>query len=301
MKSLTAAVFTMGLAAVPAQTPQAPPRTEVYLASFTSGPAGTVSGPLINVSQSPGYDNQPSYTPDGQAILFTSDRVDRQTDIFRYNLASKSLTRLTHDPANEYSPLVMPGGGAFSVVHGDEQSLWSFDLDGSHGHLLYQHKGKIGYHVWIDPSHVGIFVLGDQGQPATLQIANVKTNETTVIASSIGRSLSMRPGTGKMTFVDKSKQGHWSIKELDPKTRAITTLVESPEGSEDYAWDPATGQVVMASGTQILGWSPSRAAQGWRPLGDLSTEGVTSITRLAVNPVASAPAVGRLALVAVPK
>ena len=97
MKSLTAAVFTMGLAAVPAQTPQAPPRTEVYLASFTSGPAGTVSGPLINVSQSPGYDNQPSYTPDGQAILFTSDRVDRQTDIFRYNLASKSLTRLTHD------------------------------------------------------------------------------------------------------------------------------------------------------------------------------------------------------------
>jgi hypothetical protein len=301
MKSLTAAVFTIGLAAFQAQSPQAPPRTEVYLASFTSGPAGTVSGPLINASQSPGYDNQPSYTADGHAILFTSDRIDGQTDIFRYDLASKSLTRLTRDPANEYSPLVMPGGTAFSVVHGDEQSLWSFDLDGSHGHLLYQHKGKIGYHVWIDASRLGIFVLGDQGQPATLQLANVKTNETTVIASSIGRSLSMRPGTGKMTFVDKSKPGHWSIKELDPKTRAIATLVETPEGSEDYAWDPVTGQLVMASGTKIVAWSPSRAGEGWRQLGDLAIEGITKITRLAVNPSPRAPAAGRLALVAEPK
>jgi hypothetical protein len=301
MKTITTAALAIGIGVVQAQTPQAPPRTEVYLASFIGGPIPAVSGPLINASQSPGYDNQPSYTPDGRAILFTSDRVDRQTDIFRYELASKSLTRLTHDPENEYSPLVMPGGRAFSVVHGDEQSLWSYDLDGSHGHLLYQHKGKIGYHVWIDPSRVGIFVLGDQGQPATLQIANVKTNETTVIASSIGRSLAMRPGTGTMTFVDKSQQGHWAVKEVDPKTRAIATLVETPEGSEDYAWDPATGELVMASGTKIVGWSPSRGDQGWRPLGDLASEGITKITRLAVNPSPKAPAAGRLAVVAEPK
>ena len=301
MKTITAAAFAIGIAVVQTQTPQAPPRTEVYLASFTSGASAAVSGPLINVSRSPGYDNQPSYTPDGRAILFTSDRVDRQTDIFRYDLASTSLTRLTHDPENEYSPLVMPGGRSFSVVHGDEQSLWAYDLDGSHGHLLYQHKGKIGYHVWIDPSHVGIFVLGDQNQPATLQVANVRTGETTVIASAIGRSLSMRPATGTMTFVDKSQPGRWLMKEMDPKTRAVATLVETPEGAEDYAWDPATGQLVMASGTKIVGWSPSRADEGWRTLGDLASEGVTKITRLAVNPAANATPAGRLALVAEPR
>jgi hypothetical protein len=57
----------------------------------------------------------------------------------------------------------------------------------------------------------------------------------------------------------------------------------------------------MASGTKIVGWSPSRGDQGWRPLGDLASEGITKITRLAVNPSPKAPAAGRLALVAEPK
>jgi dipeptidyl aminopeptidase/acylaminoacyl peptidase len=282
------------------QTPQAPPPTEVYLASLSTGASPAVSGPLVNVSQSPGYDNQPSYVPDGRAVLFTSDRVDRQTDIFRYDLSSKSLTRLTHDPENEYSPLVMPDGRSFSVVHGAEQSVWSYDLDGTKGHLLYQHKGKIGYHVWIDATHVGIFVLGDQGQPATLQLADISSGETVVIASSIGRSLLMRPKTGTLTFVDKSQRDRWLVKELDPATRSVITLVETPAGSEDFAWDPVSGDLLMASGTTILGWAPLQPGRGWQPLGDLASEGVTKITRLAVSPLASAPAAGRLALVAEP-
>ncbi len=299
MKIVIAVAIVAGVTGI--QTPQAPQRTEVYLATLSSGASSAVSGPLVNISQSPGYDNQPAYVPDGHAILFTSDRVDRQTEIFQYDVTTRRLTQLSHDPENEYSPLVMPGGRAFSVVHGDEQSLWSYDLDGSHGHLLYQHKGKIGYHVWVDPTHVGIFVLGDQGQPNTLQIADIKTGETSVIASSVGRSLLMRPETGKLTFVDKAQQGHWLVKELDPATHAISTLVETPAGSEDCAWDPATGQLLMATDTTIVGWSPSRASAGWHPLGDLANAGITKITRLAVSPVKTAPAAGRLAIVAEPK
>ncbi|HWK11193.1 MAG TPA: hypothetical protein VNR64_14130 [Vicinamibacterales bacterium] len=147
MKIASAVAVAASAGLLGLQAPQGPPRTEVYLASLSSAASPAVSGPLVNISQSPGYDNQPSYLADGRSVLFTSDRVDRQTDIFRYDLSSKALTRLTHDPENEYSPLLMPGGRTFSVVHGDEQSLWSYDLDGSHGRLLYRHKGKIGYHV----------------------------------------------------------------------------------------------------------------------------------------------------------
>lgn len=283
-----------------AQAPQTPPRTEVYLASLTSGAKSAVTGPLVNISQSPGYDNQPSYLPDGRAVLFTSDRVDRQTDIFRYDITSKAVTRLTQDSDNEYSPLVMPGGRRFSVVHGDEQSLWSYDLDGSNGRLLYQHRGKIGYHVWVDANVVGVFVLGDRGQPNTLQIVDLETGRATVIASSIGRALLMQPGTGQLTFVDKSQRDHWTVKRVDPRTRSVATLVETPAGSEDCAWDPATGQLLMGSGTKILGWSPADPAHGWRALGDLVSDGIANITRLAVSPVATAPAAGRLALVADP-
>jgi hypothetical protein len=301
MKIVTVVAFAAGAGVAGFQQPQAPPLTEVYLASFSSGTSPAVSGPLVNISNNPGYDNQPSYLPDGGAILFTSDRIDHQTEIFRYDLSAKSLTRVTHDPENEYSPLVMPGGHSFSVVHGDEQSLWSYNLDGSRGRLLYRHKGKIGYHVWIDPEHVGVFVLGDQRQPSTLQIADIRTGEANVVASSIGRSLLMQPGTGKLTFVDKSQEDHWLVKELDPATRAISTLVETPAGSEDCAWDAATGRLLMAKDTTIVAWSPSQASDGWRPLGDLASAGITKITRLAVNPVRTAAAAGRLAIVGEPK
>lgn len=300
MKSFTAAAIAAATAIFAQQPAQGPPRTEVYLASLsTSGPLN-VAGP-VNISQSPGYDNQPSFTPDGRAVLFTSDRAGGQTDIFRYDVAKKTTTQLTHDAENEYSPLVMPGGRTFSVVHGSEQSLWSYDLDGTHGHLLYQHKGKIGYHVWIDATHLGIFVLGDQGQPSTLQIADIKANDAAVVSSSIGRALLMHPKTATMTFVDKTQQDHWLVKELNPTTRAITTLVETPAGSEDLAWDPKTGMLLTASGTTVLGWSPSHRAEGWQKLGDLAADGVTKITRLAVNPVLGAAAAGRIALVGEPR
>lgn len=301
MKLTCAAVAALGIAAPGPQAVQAPPRTEVYLASFTAAAAPAVDGPLVNVSRSPGYDNQPVYQPDGRAVLFTSDRVAGQTDIYRYDLTSKAVTRLTRDPQNEYSPLVMPGGHAFSVVHGDEQSLWGYEMDGSHGHLLYQQKGKVGYHVWIDATHVGVFVLGDQTHPNTLQIADLETGKADVLASSIGRSLLMRPGTRMMTFVDKTQRGHWIVKQLDPTTHAITALVETPAGSEDGAWDPATGLLLMAQGTKVFGWSPAHPRDGWRQLGDFARDGIANVTRLAINPVATAPAAGRLALVAEPR
>jgi len=50
---------------------QAPPATEVYLATLDPS-AGVTS--WMNISNSPGYDNQPSFLPDSSAILFSSNR-----------------------------------------------------------------------------------------------------------------------------------------------------------------------------------------------------------------------------------
>ena len=45
------------------------------------------TGPWINISNSPGYDNQPSFLPDSSAVLFSSNRDGKQTDIYRYDIA----------------------------------------------------------------------------------------------------------------------------------------------------------------------------------------------------------------------
>ncbi|WP_210489308.1 TolB family protein [Rufibacter aurantiacus] len=71
------------------------------------------AGTPTNITQRPGYDNQPSFTPDGKSILFTSQRDGQQTDIFQYTLAGKKTVQLTNTPEAEYSPLVTPDGKSF--------------------------------------------------------------------------------------------------------------------------------------------------------------------------------------------
>src|SRR3954453_14143817 len=100
----------VGLAQPPAAPPQAaapPPDTEIYLAPLSRAATVSVGAP-VNITNSPGYDNQPAFTPDGAAILFTSIRGGTQTDIYRYDITSARTTRVTSTPEGEYSPTVTP-------------------------------------------------------------------------------------------------------------------------------------------------------------------------------------------------
>ena len=57
--------------------------TEIYLFDLKELDGQiTISNP-INISKSEGYDNQPSFTEDGSAVLFSSFR-DGQADISKY-------------------------------------------------------------------------------------------------------------------------------------------------------------------------------------------------------------------------
>ncbi len=62
------------------QAASQPPDTEIFLASLSVRDGKVEIGKPINISNSPGYDNQPSFTPDGAAVLFTSVRGERKPD-----------------------------------------------------------------------------------------------------------------------------------------------------------------------------------------------------------------------------
>src|SRR4051794_23138218 len=112
--------------------PAPPPDTDIWLASLALRGTPAVSH-ASNITASPGYDNQPSFTPDGAAILFTSNRGGSQTDIYRYEIASGATTRVTNTPESEYSPTVTPDGAHVSVVRVESdgtQRLWRFTIAG---------------------------------------------------------------------------------------------------------------------------------------------------------------------------
>jgi hypothetical protein len=292
---------------VPAQPParppgaqQAPPDTEIYLAPMKTANGAIEIGPAVNITNNPGYDNQPSFTPDGQTILFTSVRGGpstplgtgaTQTDIYEYTIASGTVSRVTNTPESEYSPTVMPDGRHTSVIRVEAdgtQRLWSVIPSGPKIELavLLPDVKPVGYHAWADDHTLALFVLG---QPATLQLADTRTGTARVVASDIGRSIQRIPGnkpTSSISFVQRERSGDrmtLTIKELNPTTGEITLLTPAVEGATeaDTAWTP-DGTLLMAKGNALFAWK--RGQSGWKEVTSLQRLGLSGVTRLAVSP-----------------
>ena len=280
-----------------AQPPATPPDTEIFLAPFSASASAPVGSPA-NITNSPGYDNQPSFTPDGSGILFTSIRGGgTQTDIYRYDVASGSTLRVTTTAESEYSPTVTPDGAHISVIRVEAdgtQRLWRFTMDGRAPELVLTNVKPVGYHAWADDHTLALFVLGS---PATLQIADTSTGASEILARGINRSIQRIPGGGTISFVARSgaeANAALSIQEIDPKTKRITPLVSAVAGAReaDCAWTP-DGLLVMADKDVLYGW---RRGQGeWRKLADLAALGLHGVTRIAISPKGD-----RIAFVAAP-
>ena len=306
--TVTGLVFSATLLVAQAQQPPAtpppqaaPPSTEVYVATLAiNGTTFTVGKPQ-NISNSPGYDNQPFFTPDGASLFFTSDQALRsngaparrpQTDVFRHDFASGTLTRVTATSESEYSPTVTPDGKGISVirVEADQtQRLWRFALDGKNPTLVLPDVKPVGYHAWLDEHTVALFVLGS---PATLQLADTRTGKAEVVSSDIGQSVLTMPG-GAASFVQQGQQGIVISQVAIVDGRPITTPLTAPvPGARQVqlAWTP-DGTLLMAHSGWLHAWKAGDAA--WRAAVDLESLGLKGVTRLAVSPKGD-----RIALVA---
>ena len=253
------------------------PNTEIYLFDLEADDAGMYSllNP-INISQNQGYDNQPSFWSDGNSILYART-VDGQTDIARYMIGTGKTKLITNTlQGSEYSPTPTPDGRISSIRLDTTglQLLYSYDLQGSDNVLV--DDAVIGYHAWIDEDKLVAFVLGE---PSTLQVIDIAGGTSKTVAKEVGRSLHKIPKSKLVSFVDKSAE-QWIIKSLHPKKNTKADIVRTKSGVEDYCWTPR-GEIIMGKGSILWIWD---GRSGWRQIADISTYGLSGITRVAISP-----------------
>jgi len=235
---------------------------------------------LLNITNRRGYDNQPQFLPDGSALLYTSIRDGRQSDVHRYDLAFSEHQRLTRTMESEYSPTVMPGGERFSSVRVEAegaQRLWSFSMNGRSRRPILPDLSKIGYHTWLDEMELALFVVGE---PNELLIADLGSGESRVVARDIGRSLHMIPRRNELSFVDKSNDKRWLIRAVDLDTGRKRSVIATLPGSEDFVWTPQ-GELLMATGKRLYMWK--RGFIRWRRLANWDGVLPGDIRRIAVS------------------
>lgn len=293
--------------------------SDVFLSSLASAGSRLVVGPPKNISRNPGYDDQPSFTPDGQSVLFASARArpaqafgraaaappepePPRTDIYRYDIAERTRWRVTNTPEAEYSPFVMPDGRRISLVRveaDNRQRLWSVTRSGESPTLALPGVSAVGCYAWIDARTVALCVPGDRGLPDTLQIADTMTGTRTLVATDIGRSLERMP-SGAISFVQHESAGPGTprtamIKSLRRSAAGdlvIADLMRPPAGLNDpvLAWTP-DGRALAAIESAIYLWTPRDRA--WTPAANLGAFRLHEVSRLAVSPQGD-----RLAIVA---
>ena len=255
----------------PSQSPSRPaaPDTEIFLAPLTVSGQHIAVGQPVNISNSPGYDNQPSFTPDGQGLLFTSARGGAQTDIYRYDLASKQVTQVTNTPESEARqrsrritgcrwygsrPTAPSGCGGSRAMAATRACCWRTSS------LWATTPGRTTT-PWRSTS-------SDSRARIRRRRCRLPTCERTACdrlpPTSAGRCCRFLGGH-TISFVQRSVHGEkttLSIKELDPATGAIRALTPAVEGTTEVnaAWT-ADATLLTIQTDHLFAWR--RGGDGW--------------------------------------
>lgn len=283
---LAMCLSAMGLSA---SRVQAQDNSDVFLAPLSVRNGVVVVGAPTNITNRTGYDNQPSFTPDGKHVLFTSRREDAQADIYSYSLESHRITQVTKTPESEYSATVMPSGDRFSVIRVEPDStqrLWSFRLDGSDPRLVVERLKPVGYHAWIDDHRLATFVLGVARSPNALVLVDLKAGTFDTVTRNIGRSLTPLPRGRGYSYAQRTADSGWALMRVDgprsptDKGREVARL---PKGADYVAWVTAALPVTGA-GSKLMQWDA--VARLWRDVADFGQGPIrlNRISRLAVSP-----------------
>ncbi|MDH3321698.1 MAG: hypothetical protein OEM04_01850 [Flavobacteriaceae bacterium] len=266
--------------------------TEIYLFDLIKKDSSFQLTNPINISNNKGYDNQPSFSADGNSILFSSER-NGQTDIAKYEILENYRIWLTNTDASEFSPMVYPNKKKyFTCVRLNEdgsQLLYKYAFKNKDPEILIPQL-KVGYYLWFNNKTIISFVLGDI---ETLQVSNFKYKIKYPIQSNIGRSLNLIPASYTknkqlISFISKSHESP-EIYAIDPLDSEIEYITDPLEGSEDLTWTP-DGTILMGSNNKIFKLKPG-IDQEWLAIDIESDLPLKNITRLVVSPSGSKIAV----------
>lgn len=240
-----------------------------------------------NITNHKGYDNQPSFHPDEPIIYYSSFNDDGRADIKYYNYKTGETKALTQTNEREYSPsLTLDKQFVSCVIQRDSgaQDLGKYPVQGGAASTIIDNM-MVGYYVWMDNSHVGMFVLGKDNQPNTLHYLRLPTKADTIIAENIGRSLHRVPNEDAFSFVHKITPTKWFIKKFYPRRKkgSIYLVSETPLYREDICWTP-DGKIILSDDSKVLWMDPKREKK-WKEIEiESGAEQIKGATRLNVSP-----------------
>ncbi len=261
------------------------PNTNIYHFKLTKvGKSYRVNSPeFMTAFNKTGYNNQPAFFED-KVIYFTTNYYDSErTEIAKFDLFDKSLTRITFTDEKEYSPTLVPGRDAFSVVRVEAddktQTLSLYPLDGiGYAKRYMNNTNNIGYHCWLDDSTLGLFLV--EAPHHNLAIADAQSERRKIILDKVGRCIK-KDTNGNLVFVHKVSDVEWILKSYNTSTNKSKTIITMPQGVEDFEL-LNDGTFLIGKSSLLSAYNPKTNSE-WIEVIDLADAGLTNIKRIAAR------------------
>lgn len=230
-----------------------------------------------------GYNNQPSWSSKSEIYFSSNHHALGLTDIYKLDLSSNSLTRITKTEESEYSPQLNANGN-ITVVRQElddspqvPQTLWSYPSTlTSYGTNLIPGRSDIGYYCMLPNRQVALFIVGDK---SSLQIINLDNDDDDFISYNVGRCM-RHDQNGGLLYVQKLGST-WLLKRRVLDTGLTQTITPMLDNVEDFDI-VSDGNLIAGQGSVLYIYNMS-TKDGWKELVDLSPAGIKKITRLAAN------------------
>ena len=266
-----------------------PPQTDIFVADMEFGDDGLVLRDLVNVTNAPGYDNQPSFIPGEQDFYFVSENDFGKTDIWHYSLEHFDMRPFHSSPTvSEYSPKATPDGLGVSYIQeneaGDVTRVHRASKAGGPGEAVIDFA-PLGYYAWLSGGEkLGVFL---RSEPPALHLVDVESGQTEAVAENIGRSFHAAPNGQGLFFTAVDADEIHQVKYFDLRTSAVSNVVGLPAEVQDFVVVfSETGEVdglMAGSGSTLMFNALEADTSQWHVVGDYAADGLHDITRIAIS------------------
>ncbi len=186
----------------------------------------------------------PRFSPDGRQVLMSVERYGN-SDVFKMDLATRRLTRLTDHPAIDVSPSMSPNGRriAFTSDRGGTPQIYVMNADGSDQKRITFGEGRYQTPVWSPRGDLIAFTRQYRGRFYIGVIRPDGTGERLLTESYLDEGPTWAPNGRVIMFYRQTPTrrdgsgGNASIWSVDLTGRNLRR-VRTPGEASDPAWSP---------------------------------------------------------------
>lgn len=228
------------------------------------------AGTPIKLTSDNGTNSQPSFSPDGRAVVFSAVRdtgAEARSDIYRIDLATRTEMRITRTAENENSPTVNERGEYVAVrwvpaTLFKEYGPWMYSADGTPTRGVLRAPDTTGYYT---PLPGGDYALTrPKSKSFTLGLFSAASGAIVDVDSGIPALPAQRiPGERALSYVRiDSADGKHTLRRYSLETRRASDIGSTLVGRTPHAWVPGRNTILMAKGNVLYARQATETA--WR-------------------------------------